>query len=62
MTIKEMRLLLQVSRTEFSRQYHIPLRTLEDWESGKRNPPNYVLELLERVVKKTQKGVRYGLV
>ena len=59
MTIKEMRLLLQVSRTEFSRQYHIPLRTLEDWESGKRNPPNYVLELLER---KTQKGVRYGLV
>lgn len=51
MTIKEMRLLLQVSRTDFSRQYHIPLRTLEDWESGKRNPPNYVLELLERVVK-----------
>lgn len=51
MTIKEMRLLLQVSRTEFSRQYHIPLRTLEDWESEKRNPPNYVLELLERVVK-----------
>lgn len=51
MTIKEMRLLLQVSRTEFSIQYHIPLRTLEDWESGKRNPPNYVLELLERVVK-----------
>lgn len=51
MTIKEMRLLLQVSRTEFSRQYYIPLRTLEDWESGKRNPPNYVLELLERVVK-----------
>ena len=51
MTIKEMRLLLQVSRTEFSRQYHIPVLTLEDWESGKRNPPNYVLELLERVVK-----------
>ena len=51
MTIKEMRILLQVSRTEFSRLYHIPLRTLEDWESGKRNPPNYVLELLERVVK-----------
>lgn len=51
MTIKEMRVLLQFSRTEFSRHYHIPLRTLEDWESGKRNPPNYVLELLERVVK-----------
>ena len=51
MTIKDRRILLQVSRTEFSRQYHIPLRTLEDWESGKRNPPNYVLELLERVVK-----------
>ena len=49
MTIKEMRLLLQVSRTEFSRQYHIPLRTRADLCSGKMNSPNYVMELLKRV-------------
>ena len=26
---------------------NIPLRTLEDWESGKRKPPFYVIRLLE---------------
>lgn len=51
MTIKEIRDLLGVSRAEFSRRYHIPTRTLESWESGERIPPQYVLELLERVVK-----------
>lgn len=51
MTIKEMREFLGISRTEFSRRYGIPLRTLEDWESGKRTPPPYVITLLERIIK-----------
>lgn len=51
MTIKEMRDYLKVSRAEFSRRFHIPQRTLEDWEAGRRNPPEYVLELLEKVIK-----------
>ena len=51
MTIKEIREYLGVSRAEFSRRYHIPTRTLDDWEKGKRTPPPYVVELLERVVK-----------
>lgn len=51
MTVKEMREILQISRAEFSRRYHIPPRTLEDWENGKRTPPEYVLALLERAVK-----------
>lgn len=51
MTIKEMRELLGISRAEFSRRYGIPLRTLEDWESGKRTPPPYVINLLERIIK-----------
>lgn len=50
MDIKEMRTLLGISRAEFSRKYKIPIRTLEDWESGRREPPTYVLNLLERVV------------
>lgn len=43
--------LLGISRAEFSRRYHIPLRTLEDWDWNKKTPPAYVLELLERVVR-----------
>lgn len=40
-----------LSRAAFSRKYHVPVRTLEDWDAGKKTPPIYVMELLERVVK-----------
>jgi putative transcriptional regulator len=50
MTITEIREMSRLSRAAFSRQYKIPVRTLEDWEAGKRTPPEYVLELLARVV------------
>ena len=35
---------------EFSDKYEIPYRTLQDWTSGRRNPPDYVLKLLERAI------------
>lgn len=51
MTVREMRELLGLSRAAFSRIYKIPVRTLEDWEAGRRKCPDYVLHLLERCVK-----------
>ncbi|HEL2413265.1 TPA: hypothetical protein TZW92_001830 [Streptococcus suis] len=36
-----------MSRAEFSRQYYIPIRTLEDWDSSKRTAPIYVKLLLD---------------
>lgn len=51
MTITEMREYLGTSRVAFSRLYKIPVRTLENWESGARKPPEYILYLLERAVK-----------
>lgn len=56
MTISEIRELLKISRAEFSRRYNIPLRTLENWESGVRTPPDYVVSLLERVVLEDTSG------
>lgn len=47
---EEIRQILGISRSAFSRKYNIPLRTLEDWDAGRKNPPEYVLELLERAV------------
>ncbi len=55
MTIKELRELLGVSQAEFSRRYGIPKRTIENWESGINKPPEYVLSLLERIVKEDAK-------
>ena len=50
-SISDLRSSIRLSRSEFSRRYGIPIRTLEDWEAGRRTPPEYVVSLLERVVK-----------
>ena len=48
---ERIRSMLGVSRSEFSKRYDIPIRTLEDWDSGRTNPPKYVISLLDRVVR-----------
>mgnify|MGYP001680983720 FL=1 len=50
MKLKEMRKLLGLSQAAFGEKYNIPVRTIEQWESGRRQAPVYVLELLERAV------------
>ncbi len=39
-----------LSRAAFCRKYNIPIRTMEDWEAGRRIPPQYILEWLKRLV------------
>lgn len=51
MKIKEVREHSGLTQEMFAKKYNIPKRTLEGWEAGKRKPPVYVLELLERVVR-----------
>ena len=46
MDVKEMREALKMSRPQFSEWSGIPVRTLENWESGSRVPPSYVVDLL----------------
>lgn len=56
-TLKEIREMLDMNRTEFSRYMDIPLRTLEEWEAGRRQMPEYVLRLIAYYVK-TQRILR----
>lgn len=51
MKFKEIRSFSGLSQQAFSEKYGIPKRSIENWEGGKRNPPEYVVNLLERVVK-----------
>lgn len=44
--IKELREQTGMNRREFSEYTKIPVRTLEDWEAGRRTPPEYVPRLL----------------
>ena len=45
-TIKELRESTGMSRKEFSKHTGIPVRTLEDWEAGRRTPPEYIPRLI----------------
>lgn len=44
--IRELRESIGMSRKEFSLHTGIPIRTLEDWEAGRRTPPEYVPRLI----------------
>lgn len=50
MNIKEIRSRTNLSAQKFGDKYGIPLRTIQDWERGERKPPEYVVDLLDRVV------------
>ena len=49
-TISEIRAKSGLSRAAFSQKYAIPIRTLEDWEAGKRKCPDYLVMLLDKAV------------
>lgn len=51
MTIKELRAITGLSQTTFGNKYKIPMRTIQNWEGGQRECPEYVLFMLERLVK-----------
>lgn len=51
MDIREMRNRLGDTQSEFAARYNIPFRTIQNWETGMRKPPEYVTDLLENLVK-----------
>ena len=44
--LKKIREDLGMNRTEFAQYMGIPLRTIEEWEAGRRKMPDYVLRLI----------------
>jgi len=48
--IKRIRNLTAMTQAKFSDVYKIPKRTLEDWERGINKPPEYVVNLLEKLI------------
>lgn len=52
--LKKIREDLGMNRTEFSHYVDIPLRTLEEWEAGRRQMPDYVLRLIAYYTKMQQ--------
>ena len=47
--IKSIREALQVSQSQFSERFNIPVKTVQSWESGIRKPPAYIPQMLIRI-------------
>lgn len=52
MTIRELRTASGMTQQQFSEEFHIPKRSIENWEGGKRECPEYLLHLIEYYLKK----------
>lgn len=44
--VKELRNSMGMNRVEFCDYFGIPYRTVQDWEAGKREMPEYILRLM----------------
>lgn len=53
--MKELRAKAQMTQREMAEFLNVPIRTLQDWESGRRVPPAYVEELIEYKLKNENK-------
>ena len=51
MTIKQLRSLTKLSQSKFALAVGVPVRTIQQWEQGERNPPEYVVKLIEYYIK-----------
>ena len=49
MDIKELRTSSGLSQNQFAARWGIPVRTLQQWEQGRSAPPDYVVNMIERL-------------
>ena len=48
-TIKEIRKDMGLSQKDFSDRFGLSVRTLQNWEQGRREVPVYVLKMIEEI-------------
>lgn len=50
MNIKQLREITGLTQQKFGERFKIPLRSVQNWESGQRQPPEYLPRLIELVI------------
>lgn len=48
-TVKEIRKEAGLTQAEFAKKHEIPLRTLQSWETGEREPAAYIVKMLAKL-------------
>ena len=49
-TILELRKQTGLSQSQFAKEFHIQLKTLQSWEQGCRNTPECILYMVQRIL------------
>ena len=55
LTIKELCQKFSIGQSELARRFGIPLRTVQQWHSGKRQPPDYTVRMIRTILEYEQK-------
>lgn len=50
MRIRELRKKTGLTQTNFGALFGIPIRTIQQWESEERRPPEYVINMIEEIL------------
>lgn len=60
MTFKELRQQTGMNLKQFSEYFDIPYRTIQNWEAGIRQCPEYLLKLMQyKLENEKKKGIRH---
>jgi hypothetical protein len=59
-TIKQLCEEYGIGQMELSRMYDIPWRTVQDWYAGRRNPPPYVVRMLDELLRADEPIFRFN--
>lgn len=54
--IKAARIGAGLTQKQLSEWLNIPLRTIEEWDSGRRTPPEYVADMIVEKIEQKNKG------
>ena len=54
-TIRELCREHGLTQKALAERFGIPLRTVEDWSTGKRTPPDYVVRMIQTILKSENK-------
>ena len=50
MSVYELRVGLGLSQSQFAKKFHLNVKTLQSWEQGFRNCPEWTLWMMQRII------------
>ena len=56
--IKKLRSATGLSQSKFAAIFNIPVKTIQSWESESRKPPDYVIDMMEKILDYKRKEER----